>query len=61
MCVSGDTNDIQAICKMGEIGVLDFGIVAACSVSINVYSTKFEALRCVHIELCVPCCSGSGA
>ena len=54
-------NDIQAICEIGEIGVLDFGIVAACSISVNVYSAKFEALWCVHVELYVPCCSRSGA
>ena len=40
----GDANDIQAVCEMGEIGVLYFGIVAACSVCINVYSSKFETL-----------------
>ena len=43
VCFS-DANDIQAVCEMGKIGVLDFGIVAACSVCIYVYSSKFETL-----------------
>ena len=39
-----NTYDIQVFCDLGEVGMLDFGIVATCSVGVNVNGSKFEAL-----------------
>ena len=55
-----DAYDIQVFCDLGEVGVLDFGVVATFGVGVNINGSKFEASCFVHVECSVPCYCGGG-